>query len=155
MKRISVLTTVLFAFAAGSFASASAQTFAGSISGGEISRGSFAKGTIVMSIPEGLHVNSNRPSSRYAIPTTIKLSSSQAKITGVSYPKGADKMFQFSDVPINVYEGRVLFTFRVRVPAGYRGKTIRVRAEIRYQPCTTEVCYPPKNQEITVTARVR
>ena len=108
-----------------------------------------------MTIPEGLHVNSFRPSSQYAIATTVRVSGAGVRIADLTYPRGKNRQFQFSETPINVYEGRVAFGFTVRVPAGFRGDTVRVRATVRYQACTDEVCYPPKSKEITLTARVR
>ena len=139
----------------GVFTSTHAQTFSGSIANGTVSRGGTAKGTIVMSIPGGLHVNSNRPSSQYAIPTSVRVTGAGVRVGAPSYPRGVNRKFQFSDDAINVYEGRVVFGFTVRVPAGYRGNTVRVRATVRYQACTDEVCYPPKDKDITLTARVR
>ncbi|HEX8637603.1 MAG TPA: protein-disulfide reductase DsbD domain-containing protein [Pyrinomonadaceae bacterium] len=130
-----------------------AQTFSGSV--GNVERGGAARGTIVMDIPGGLHVNSNRPNSEYAIPTTIRVTAPGARIAGIGYPRGKSRRFQFSEEAINVYEGRTVFNFNVRVPANYKGNTVRVRAVVRYQACTDEVCYPPKNKEITLTARVK
>jgi len=102
-----------------------------------------------------LHVNSNRPSSQYAIPTTMRVSAVGAKISGISYPRGRNRKFQFSENLINVYEGTVSFSFNLTVPANFKGNVVRVRAVVRYQACTDEVCYPPRSKEITLTARVR
>jgi thiol:disulfide interchange protein len=134
-------------------ASASAQSIEGSL--GSVARGRATRGTVVMTIPGGLHVNSNRPNSQYAIPTTVRVTSSNARLSAVSYPRGKNRKFQFSENAINVYEGRVAFNFNVTVPANFRGNRISVRAVVRYQACTDEVCYPPKSQEITLTANVR
>jgi hypothetical protein len=109
----------------------------------------------VLSIPGGLHVNSNRPASEYAIATTLRASARGARIGAVSYPRGHNRKFSFSDNPINVYEGRAIFGFNVTVPAAYRGETVAVNVTVRYQACTNEVCYPPKSKQITLTARVR
>ena len=132
-----------------------AQTVSGSIGKGTISRGTTARGSIVLDIPGGLHVNSNSPNSKYAIPTVVKVSAAGVKVGGVSYPRGKNRKFSFSDDTINVYEGRTVFGFNVTVPKGFRGSTIKVRATVRYQACTDEVCYAPKTKEITLTARVR
>jgi len=43
----------------------------------------------------------------------------------------------------------------VTVPRNYRGKTVSVRAVVRYQACTDEVCYSPKTQTINLTAQVK
>lgn len=132
-----------------------AQTISGSLGNGTVSRGSTAKGSVVLSIPGGLHVNSSRPNSEYAIPTSVRISGQGVRAGKVSYPRGRNRKFQFSESTINVYEGRVSIPFTVNVPANFRGNTVRVRAVVRYQACTDEVCYPPKNKDLTITASVR
>lgn len=149
----SAILSLSFIFLAGLAFETNAQTITGSI--GTVSRGGSVKGSIVMSIPGGLHVNSNRPNSQYAIPTTIRVSADGARTSAIIYPRGRNRKFGFSDDAINVYEGRVTFNFTLTVPKNFKGNTVRVRAVVRYQACTDEVCYPPKSKEITLTARVR
>lgn len=148
----------LFAFlfaAAGCFASVSAQTVTGSIAGGAISRGGTSRATVYLSMPAGLHVNSNRPNSEYAIPTSVRASGRGVRIGRVSYPRGHNRKFDFSQDRINVYDGRVAFGFNVTVPSNYKGNSVRVNVAVKYQACTNEVCYQPKTKNITLTARVR
>ena len=132
-----------------------AQNITAAINGGEVTRGAQARGTVTMSIPGGLHVNSNRPSSEYSIPTTVNITASGAKVGSVTYPRGANRKFEFSENAINVYQGTIRFPFSVKVPSNFKGDVIRLRAVVRYQACTNEVCYPPKTKDITFTARVR
>jgi hypothetical protein len=148
----SAILSLVFVFLAGSFFETKAQTVSGSI--GAVKRGGATKGTIVMNIPNGLHVNSSRPNSEYAIPTSVNLSAVGVKVGTVMYPRGKNRKFEFSEDTLNVYENRAVFNFNIAVPANYKGSTIKVRAVVRYQACTDEVCYPPKNKEITLTARV-
>ena len=150
-----VFAAILFCFLSGLTAlSAEAQTVTGSLGNGTVSRGKAARGTIEMTIPGGLHVNSNRPSSEYAIPTVVTLNGTGVRVGNVIYPRGKNRKFQFSESPINVYEGRVKFPFTVMVPANTKGNTVRVRVSVRYQACTDEVCYPPKTKSVVITARV-
>lgn len=150
---VSLFAIIAF-FTAGVF-SVNAQTVSGSLGNGTVSRGSTAKGAIVLSIPGGLHVNSSRPNSEYAIPTSVRLSGQGVRTGGISYPRGRNRKFQFSENVINVYEGRVSIPFTVTIPANFRGDVVRIRAVVKYQACTNEVCYPPKNKEVTITAKVR
>jgi DsbC/DsbD-like thiol-disulfide interchange protein len=154
MKKLlfSAILSLVFVFVAGNSFETNAQTINGSI--GAVKRGGAAKGTIVMNIPNGLHVNSSRPNTEYAIPTSVNLSASGVKVGTVMYPRGKNRKFEFSDDTLNVYENRAVFNFNVSVPANYKGNTVKVRAVVRYQACTEQVCYPPKNKEITLTARV-
>jgi DsbC/DsbD-like thiol-disulfide interchange protein len=148
-------TFIFILFAIASFGvAASAQNISGSITG-PVSKGKASRGVVSIFIPAGLHVNSNRPSSQYAIPTTVKLIASGVKVGAVTYPRGVNRKFEFSENAINVYEGTVKFPFSVTIPSNFNGETVRVRATIRYQACTNEVCYPPKTKEITITAKVR
>lgn len=137
-------------------ASANAQTInvSGSITGGSVSKGKTVRGSVVLRIPGGLHVNSSRPGNKYQIPTSVRLTAAGARVSAPAYPRGVNRKFQFSDETINVYEGTVRIPFTVTVPAGFRGNTVSVRAVVRYQACTDEVCYSPRTTEITMTARV-
>jgi len=152
MKKLLFSQLLFLIFLAGVCIESNAQTFSGSI--GTIKRGSAAKGTIVMSVPGGLHVNSSRPNSEYAIPTVVRVSASGAKVGVVGYPRGKNRKFGFSEDSINVYEGRTVFNFNIAVPANFKGNVLKIRAVVRYQACTNEVCYAPKSKEITLTAKV-
>jgi hypothetical protein len=134
---------------------ANAQSVSGSIAGGAVTRGKAAKATVTLSIPGGLHVNSSRPTGEYAIPTKVRATAAGVKIGAVSYPRGHNRTFAFSEKPINVYEGNVPFTFTVTVPETFKGKSVAVRVTINYQACTNEVCYPPKTKDVTLRASVR
>lgn len=151
LYRLSGLAVVSMAFVS----AAAAQSVSGSIGNGTVTPGKAARATVVLSIPGGLHVNSSRPGSEYAIPTTVRASANGAKVGAVIYPRGVNRKFSFSENTINVYEGRTSFWFPVTVPAGYKRDTISVNVTVRYQACTDEVCYPPTSKKVTLTARVR
>lgn len=155
MKKLifSAILSLVFVFLANVPAQAQQVKITGATN--DAKRGGSTKGRIVMDIPTNLHVNSNNPNSEYAIPTSIKLSSTGARVGSVNYPRGKNRKFEFSDAVINVYEGRVVFTFNMTVPPNFRGSLVPVRAVVRYQACTDEICYPPKNQTINFNARVR
>src|SRR6476619_7336565 len=94
---------LLFTFVAAVAGAASAQSFRGAVDGGSVTRGGTSRGTIVLTIPAGLHVNSNRPISQYAIPTSVRVTAAGARVAPVVYPRGKNRRYQFSDEPINVY----------------------------------------------------
>ena len=154
MNRSFSFLAFIFTFCIAGTIVVNAQSVAGSISKGTVERGGTAKGTVSLTIPGGLHVNSSRPASEYAIPTVVKVSGKGVRVNSLTYPRGTNRKFQFSENLINVYEGRVSFPFKVTVPASFRGDTIRLTASVRYQACTEEVCYPPKTKSVTFTAKV-
>jgi DsbC/DsbD-like thiol-disulfide interchange protein len=148
------LSLILLTMATAAVA-ASAQTISGSMEKKTVARGSSAKGSIVIDIPRGLHVNSNRPESEYAIPTTVRLTAPGARTADIRYPRGKNRKFEFSERLINVYEGRVKIPFTLIVPQNFRGSQVRIRAVVRYQACTDEVCFPPRNRTVNIVAQVR
>ncbi len=122
---------------------------------GTVKRGGTTRGSVVLNIPGSLHVNSNNPNSEYAIPTAVRLNATGGKVSGAIYPRGKNKKFPFSEDTLNIYEGRTTISFNVTVPKNYRGNSVKVRAVVRYQACSNEVCYAPKTQTINLTANVK
>ena len=147
------ILSLVFVFLAGGAAHAQTVPVSGNL--GTVTRGGTTRGSIVLNIPGNLHVNSNRPNSEYAIPTTVSLSATGGKVSGAIYPRGRNKKFPFSEDTLNVYEGRTTINFNVTIPKNYRGNTVNIRAVVKYQACTDEVCYRPMTKTINLTARVR
>ena len=135
--------------------SVTAQEINVSLAEGLVASGSTLRGTILLSIPEGLHVNSNKPSSEYLIATTVRLSGNGVKIGKIDYPEGQNRKFQFSDSELNVYEGEISIPFSVSILKSFKKRPVAMKALVSYQACTEEVCYPPKKTEIAITAPVK
>lgn len=154
MKKCINIPGILLLFFAGTVV-AGAQTVSLAVGKGKAARGGTTRGFVVMNIPKGLHVNSNRPKSEFAIPTRVTVTAVGATVGKVSYPPGRSYTFAFSDEPISVYVGRVRFGFNVSVPARFRGSSVRVKATVRYQACTDEVCYAPKTKTLTLDVPVK
>ncbi|MBX3281108.1 MAG: protein-disulfide reductase DsbD N-terminal domain-containing protein [Acidobacteria bacterium] len=134
---------------------ANAQEVSGSVPNGSLTRGKSVRVTVTLDIPDGLHVNSNRPKGENLIATVVTPTGGGLRFGAVRYPAGHDKTFGFSRNALNVYEGRVTFSFLVTVPSGFKGNSADFRVAVRYQACTDEVCYPPKTKRINLSARVR
>lgn len=140
----------------GVFANVSAQRVevGGAFGPDSAKKGQTVSGAIAFIIPNGVHVNSNRPLSKLAIPTTIRLSGAGVKIGAVRFPAGKILKFSFSDEKIAVFEGKTIVRFSVTIPPTFKGNVVTVKATVRYQACTDEICYPPKNEVVTMTIPV-
>jgi len=136
------------------FANAQTISVSGSIEKSSVKRGTTGKGSLVLSIPAELHINSSKPTSEYMIPTKIGLSSREVKNIKFRYPKGKDIKFDFSEEAINVYDGKTIIKFSFTVPKTLKPKTVKIRALVSYQACTNELCYPPQKTGIFLTAKV-
>jgi DsbC/DsbD-like thiol-disulfide interchange protein len=115
-------------------------------------QGSNFQAAVVMEIPGGLHVNSNRPLGKYAVATTLKVDAPKGlRVTPVTYPRATVRAFRFggaTEERLAVYEGRALFRFNVSVPANYEQGVARIRVSVRFQSCNDEVCFPPATREL-------
>ncbi|MDT5294215.1 MAG: uncharacterized protein QOJ76_1095 [Acidobacteriota bacterium] len=118
-------------------------------------QGSTFQAAVVMEIPQGVHVNSNRPLGKYAVPTVVKVDAPKGlKLTPLSYPRSNVRTFRFGagspEERLAVYEGRAIFRFFVNVPANYEMGVARIRVNIRFQSCNDEVCFPPATRELVL-----
>lgn len=122
-------------------------------------QGSTFQAAIVLDIPRGLHVNSNRPLGKYAVPTVIKVEPPRGlKVTPLTYPRAQVRTFRFGESApeerLAVYEGRAIARFNVTVPAGYEMGVARIRVSVRFQSCNDEVCFPPATRELALRIAV-
>lgn len=156
MKKIAVRLFFILVFITALFSFANAQTISvsSSIEKSSVKRGKTGKGSIILSIPKELHINSSKPTSEFMIPTEIELSSKEAKNLRVLYPKGKDRKFEFSEEKINVYEGKTIIPITFSIPKNLKNKTLNIRALVSYQACSNEVCYQPQKKEIVLKAKV-
>ncbi len=113
-------------------------------------RGRTVQAALVIDIPGGYHVNANRPLGKYAIATTLKVEGPRGVTLGaVTYPRAiVRKLKAVNNEPLAVYEGRAVLRFNVTVPANYKDGDVALKAHLRYQSCSDEVCFPPKSQDI-------
>ena len=119
----------------------------------KVQRGRTVRVGMVIDIPSGFHINSNRPLENYLIATQLKVEApSGVRVGAVSYPRALMKIFKFSKNKLSVYERQTILRFDVTVPANYSGSTVDLKTRVRLQSCNDEVCFPPKNynQELRV-----
>lgn len=126
------------------------------IEGGSVSRGRMARAVVEMNIPSGYHVNSSRPLEKFLIPTNLQITASNGVRVGpVSYPRAILRNLKFSKNKVAVYEGRAIMRFNVSIPAGFQSDYTELKARLKYQSCSDEVCFPPQNRETTVQVRIK
>jgi hypothetical protein len=58
------------------------------------------------------------------------------------------RRFKFSKDQLAVYEGRAVMRFNITIPVNYEPGVTELRARLRFQSCTDEVCFPPATREV-------
>jgi DsbC/DsbD-like thiol-disulfide interchange protein len=104
-----------------------------------------------MDIPAGYHVNSNKPLERFLIPTQLKVEApSGVRLGPVLYPRPQLRVLKFSKNRVAVFERRTIIRFSVTVPVGFSGNSVELKARLRYQSCSDDVCFPPQNKDVSL-----
>jgi hypothetical protein len=116
---------------------------------------SIVKIAILAQVSTGFHINDHKPSLDYLIPTKFEVDpGAQFTVKSVVYPKGTLKKFPFSDVPLSVYEGKVVVGMLLQagktVPAG----TYTLKAKFAYQACNEHACLAPTSVPVALTIKV-
>ena len=121
----------------------------GSLTPDKTKKGRTIKGSVVMDIPSGLHVQSNKPLDKFLIPTKLELETpSGMRVGPISYPRALMRNLKFSKAAVAVYDGRATIRFTVNVPANYNGGSGEIKGKLRFQACTDESCFPPVTSEV-------
>jgi hypothetical protein len=122
----------------------------------ETRAGGQATFTLVATIREGFHVNSNQPLQEYLIPTRVELLTTELfALEKVDYPKGELKSFGFSpDEKLSVYDGTLRLPVVLRVQDADAGSHT-VRVAFHYQACNDEICLRPTKREVQLTVRLQ
>lgn len=121
----------------------------------EAQAGKSAQAEIKLTIKEGYHINANPPS-QYQIATQLTIEQADGLTAGQpKYPASITKKFSFSEQPLAVYEKEAIISVPVSVAAGAATGERSLPARVRFQACDDQVCYPPKNLQISIPVTVR
>lgn len=123
----------------------------------ELRAGQAASFTLVATIREGFHVNSNKPLDEYLIPSRVELGGAdQFELGKVDFPPAELKAFSFApDEKLSVYEGTLRLPAELRAKDGAQAGTHTLRVALHYQACNDEICLRPAKREATLILRVR
>jgi hypothetical protein len=107
-------------------------------------------------VADGYHINSNKPTEEYMIPTQVDWEPSSIKHLSDVFPKPDSVEFPFTHgKKLSVYQRVQVIKAKFSVPAsGVTGK-INVDGTFRYQACDNAACYPPNKVEFRIPVTVR
>jgi thiol:disulfide interchange protein DsbD len=162
MQLIKQLTfiTVLLLVPADFFAIAAPQStpnipVTGALAANKVARGRSVQGTIVMEVPSGYHVNSNRPLEKFLIATQLSVEAPKGVQVGpVTYPRALLRSLKFSKNKVSVFEGRATMRFSATVPRNFGGNSAELKARLRFQSCNDDTCFPPQTREVKMWLNV-
>jgi len=129
--------------------SASDVNVSGSLAPDKIKKGRVVRASVVMDIPNGLHVQSSKPLDKFLVATKLDVETpSGMQVGAISYPRAQMRNLKFSKKAVAVYEGRATLRFNVTVPANYSGGAGEIKGKLRFQACNDDSCFPPMTREV-------
>ena len=122
----------------------------------EVQRGRPARAVVVVDIPSGFHIHSNRPLEKFLVATQLQIEAPKGvRIGPVTYPRALLRNVKFSKSKLSVYEGRAEMRFNVTVPANFGSDSAELKARLKYQSCNDELCFPPQTREVTIPISIK
>ena len=135
--------------------SASDVSVSGSLAPDKIKKGRVVRASVVMDIPNGLHVQSSKPLDKFLVATKLDVETPSGMQVGpISCPRAQMRNLKFSKKAVAVYEGRTILRFNVTVPANYSGGAGEIKGKLRFQACNDESCFPPMTREVKMWLNV-
>jgi hypothetical protein len=127
----------------------------GSVTPDKVKKGRSVQASVVMEIPNGLHVQSSKPLDKFLVATKLDVETPQGmKVGPITYPRAIMRSLKFSKGKVAVYEGRAVIRFNVTVPANYGGSSGDIKGRLRFQACNDDACFPPITREVKMWLNV-
>ena len=97
-----------------------------------------------VTVPEGLHTQSNKPRDPLLIPTTLTIDApAGVTVHEIVWPPSIDLVQAGADKPLSVFEREFLVGVQLSLPASASAGDLTVPARLRYQACDAKMCYAP------------
>jgi cytochrome c biogenesis protein CcdA len=108
-----------------------------------------------VSLPEGLHVQSNKPRDKSFIPTVLSIDApAGVTVSEIVYPTSVDLKQTGADRPLAVFERQFAIGVRLTLAETVALGALAVPARLRYQACDATMCYLPLTAETSWALRV-
>lgn len=106
---------------------------------------------LIVSIDEGWHINSSTPNVEGYTPTSVEMERRHGiELVEVKYPPAFEETLDFSDTPLEVYQGSVNIRLKFRIARDAKPGKYSVPLELRYQACSNEVCLAPNAVRVDI-----
>ncbi len=95
---------------------------------------------VEITVERGWHVNSDEPGDEFSLPDRDRIRSPRRVVgAGPQFPDGEKLEFDFSDTPIEVWEGQAVIVGHLSVPESASGD-LRLRVAVTAQACNNTQC---------------
>jgi thioredoxin:protein disulfide reductase len=108
-----------------------------------------------VSLPEGLHTQSNKPRDENLIPTELSVTAPPGvTVKEIVWPSPTDLNQIGADKPLAVFEQTFAIGVQLEIARSVPAGDLVVPAGLRYQACDSNLCYPPASAVVQWTIPV-
>jgi thioredoxin:protein disulfide reductase len=117
--------------------------------------GSSVRVALKVSLPEGLHTQSNKPRDPTLIPTKLTVDAPPGvRQDEVVWPPSTDLNQPGADKPLAVFEREFFIGVKLRLAPALAAGDLAIPVKLRYQACDATVCYPPATATVQWMLRI-
>lgn len=130
-------------------------TVAPSVQSTAVAAGATTRVAVTVTLPEGLHVQSDAPRDPSLIPTALTVNAPPGvTVTRLFYPKPSDFVQEGAPQPLAVFEHEFVAGAELALAPDAPQGPLDIPGQLRYQACDDRVCFGPQTAPITWTIRV-
>jgi len=155
VKRFLVLAFIVLAITSGHAQPARPRADVIPLVEGPARAGSSVRVALKVTVPQGLHTQSNKPRDKALIPTTLTIDApAGVTVDEIVWPPSIDMGQAGADKPLAVFEREFLIGATLSIPPSAPAGDLIVPAKLRYQACDVNLCYPPVTADVRWTIHV-
>ena len=117
--------------------------------------GSSARVALTVTLPEGLHVQSNQPRDPTLIPTVLTIDAPPGvRVTKLIFPEPKDFRLKGQAEPLSVFDHEFVAGAELAIADSVPPGDLVIPARLRYQACNDRVCFAPLTATTGWTLRI-
>ncbi|MEW6194637.1 MAG: protein-disulfide reductase DsbD [Bacteroidota bacterium] len=120
----------------------------------KVQQGTQLKIAVKASIQETWHINSNKPNEDFLIKSEVVSKDQKFPLAKVVYPGAKELQFEFSELPVSVYDGEIVIGALVQIDKNTPEGNYQIPIQLKYQACNDQSCMPPTNVTDTLSITV-
>ncbi|MEO8166881.1 MAG: protein-disulfide reductase DsbD domain-containing protein [bacterium] len=110
---------------------------------------------LIATIEDGWHINSSNPSDDNLVPTSVLVDKKQViDSVHIQFPPALEQKFDFSEEPLEVYEGTINIFVRLEIRKSVKPGTYLIPATVFYQSCSNKVCLAPTSVSVNIPVHI-
>jgi thiol:disulfide interchange protein len=99
---------------------------------------------LLVSLPDKLHVQSDRPRDPNLIPTVVAIDAPEGvRVSNLIFPQPKDFRLEGQSEPLAVFDSEFVIGAEIELASSIRERVI-IPGRLRYQACDDKVCYQPR-----------